>query len=148
MANGNGTNVTASPVEDTPGSALFGNGGSDESPFLDYELEDGNFEWDNNGDQLFGDLPEYPENGEHHDKRKASTDDDDEEEGSSKRREGDDRSTKKLGRKPLTAEPTSVTILRSDTTFTPLTLVIEAQGTESSCTKSVPRAEGASLKRP
>lgn len=104
----NGSNIFASPVQDTPGSGQLGS--FDESPFLDYELEDGNYDWDNSGDQLFGDLPgtESYGDGENHDKRKASVDDEDEEEGTSKRREGDDKTAKKPGRKPLTGEPTSV----------------------------------------
>lgn len=103
----NGPNMFTSPLQETPGSGQLGS--FDESPFLDYELDDGNFDWDNSTDQLFGDLPgtESYVDGEHHDKRKASMDDEDEEEGTSKRREGDDKSAKKPGRKPLTGEPTT-----------------------------------------
>ena len=103
----NGTNMYTSPTQQTPGSGQLSN--FDESPsFLDYDLEDGNFDWDNSGDQLFGDLPgtEFNDKGEHHDKRKAH--EGDEEEGSSKRREGEDKGAKKPGRKPLTGEPTTV----------------------------------------
>ena len=102
-----GASVYTSPVQEVPGSATLGS--FDESPFLDYELEDGNFDWENSGDQLFGDLPggENIDDGEHHDKRKASIDEDDEE-GSSKRREGGEKNAKKPGRKPLTGEPTTV----------------------------------------
>lgn len=106
-------NMYTSPIQQTPGSGQLDS--FDESPFLEYEnLDDGTFDWENSGDQLFGDLPgnEYNEEGEHHDKRKASVDEEDEEEGSSKRREGDDKSAKKTGqkpgRKPLTGEPTTV----------------------------------------
>lgn len=103
-----GSNMFTSPVQEVPGSGQLG--GFDESPFLDYELDDGNYDWENSGDQLFGDLPgtETYGDGDHHDKRKASTDDDDDEEGTSKRREGDDKTAKKPGRKPLTGEPTTV----------------------------------------
>lgn len=104
----NGANINTSPVQQTPGSGNLSN--FDESPsFLDYDLDDGNFDWDNNGDQLFGDLPgtDFNDDHEHHDKRKASTHDG-EEEGSSKRREGDEKGAKKPGRKPLTGEPTTV----------------------------------------
>lgn len=103
----NGPNMFTSPVQETPGSGQLGS--FDESPFLDYELDDGNFDWDNSGDLLFGDLPgaESYGDGEHHDKRKASMDDEDEEEGMSKRREGDDKTAKKPGRKPMTGEPTT-----------------------------------------
>ena len=104
----NGANINPSPVQQTPGSGNLSN--FDESPsFLDYDLEDGNFDWENTGDQLFGDLPgtDFNDDHEHHDKRKASTDDG-EEEGSSKRREADEKGAKKPGRKPLTGEPTTV----------------------------------------
>ena len=104
----NGANTNTSPVQQTPGSGNLSN--FDESPsFLDYDLEDGNFDWDNTGDQLFGDLPgtDFNDDHEQHDKRKASTDEG-EEEGSSKRREADEKGAKKPGRKPLTGEPTTV----------------------------------------
>ena len=104
----NGSNMFTSPVQETPGSGQLSN--FDESPFLDFDLDDGNFDWDNSGDQLFGDLPgaESYGDGDHHDKRKASTEDEDEEEGTSKRREADDKTAKKPGRKPMTGEPTTV----------------------------------------
>ena len=104
----NGSNMFTSPVQETPGSGQLSN--FDESPFLDFDLDDGNFDWDNSGDQLFGDLPgtESYVDGEHHDKRKASIEDEDEEEGTSKRREADDKTAKKPGRKPMTGEPTTV----------------------------------------
>lgn len=109
----NSTNMYTSPIQQAPGSGQLDS--FDESPFLDYEnLEDGNFDWENSGDQLFGDIPgtEYNDEGEHHDKRKASVDEEDEVENSSKRREGDDKTPKKTGqkpgRKPLTGEPTTV----------------------------------------
>lgn len=104
-----GTNMFTSPIQQALGSSQLS--GYGESPFLDYNLDDGDFDWDNNtGDQLFDDLPgeEYHEEGEHHDKRKATTEEEDGEEGSSKRREGDDKGAKKPGRKPLTGEPTTV----------------------------------------
>ena len=104
----NGSDMFTSPVQETPGSGQLSN--FDESPFLDFDLDDGNFDWDNSGDQLFGDLPgtESYVDGEQHDKRKASIEDEDEEEGTSKRREADDKTAKKPGRKPMTGEPTTV----------------------------------------
>ena len=105
----NGVNTNTSPIQQTPVSGNLSN--FDESPsFLDYDLEDGNFDWDNSGDQLFGDLPgtEFNDDHEHHDKRKASPHEDEDEEGSSKRREGDEKGANKPGRKPLTGEPTTV----------------------------------------
>lgn len=124
--------------------------GFDESPFLDYEnLDDGNFDWDNSGDQLFGDLPgnEYNEEGELHDKRKASADEEDEEEGSSKRREGDDKSAKKSGqkpgRKPLTGEPTTVCPKGPSHLVLPILTIssTETQGAKQSCSESISRTQ-------
>lgn len=103
----NDTDVYRSPDEEEPHSGLD----FVTSPLVDFDLEDGNFDWDNSGD-LFGDLPNLAtdDGTEHHDKRKKSTDDDDEEEeeGSGKRREGDERAARKPGRKPITGEPTTV----------------------------------------
>ena len=104
----NNSSIYTSPDQDGPASGLD----ADTSPLLDFDLEDGNYDWDNNGD-LFGDLPGLPsgDNSEHHDKRKKSTDDnDDEEEGSGKRRESDEKTGRKPGRKPLTGEPTTVSL--------------------------------------
>lgn len=138
----NGPNMFTSPLQETPGSGQLGS--FDESPFLDYELDDGNFDWDNSTDQLFGDLPgtESHVDGEHHDKRKASMDDEDDEEGTSKRREGDDKSAKKPGRKPLTGEPTTVCSFRLCAPTPLLTFCLaETQGAKQSCPKSFPRAQ-------
>lgn len=135
----NGPNMFTSPVQETPGSGQLGS--FDESPFLDYELDDGNFDWDNSGDLLFGDLPGTDSygNGEHHDKRKASVDDDDEEEGTSKRREGDDKTAKKPGRKPMIGEPTTVWSSELSRLSPLLTCcLIEAQSAKQSCPKSFP----------
>ena len=130
-----------SPNQKTPGSGQLST--FDESPFLNYEtLEDGNFDWDNSGDQLFGDLPdteynefnEFNDENEHHDKRKASSDQENEEEGSSKRRESDDKAEKKPaqkpGRKPLTGEPTTVCTLGEENFNSMLTMPSEAQGSK------------------
>lgn len=103
--------IYASPIQQTPGSVGLGGGGLDDSPFIDYDLEDGSFDWDNSGEQLIGNIPGTSSNsdeGDLHDKRKSPDDDKDDEEGGGKRREGDDRTSKKPGRKPLTSEPTSV----------------------------------------
>jgi len=99
-----------SPVQPTPGYTEFGSVGLDDSPFLDFDLEDESFDWDNSDDQLIGNIPGTSLNNDElelHDKRK-NPDDDNDEEGGGKRREGDDRSSKKPGRKPLTSEPTTV----------------------------------------
>lgn len=104
--------IFESPIEQGPGSGALGSIGFDDSPFLDYDLDDGNFEWDNSGDQLIGNLPGMSgneEDGELHEKRKGHGEDrDDEDGGGGKRREGEERTAKKPGRKPLTSEPTSV----------------------------------------
>lgn len=135
----NGPNMFTSPVQETPGSGQLGS--FDESPFLDYELDDGNFDWDNSGDQLFGDLPGTDSygDGEHHDKRKASTEEEDDEEGTSKRREGDDKSAKKPGRKPMIGEPTTVESFRLRGSARVLMhCLLETQGAKQSRTKSFP----------
>lgn len=80
---------------------------SDESPFLDFDPDadfDDSFTFDESS-RMIGDIP-----GDLHDKRKSivGDDDDDEEEGGGKRREGEDKTAKKPGRKPLTSEPTTV----------------------------------------
>ncbi|KAL9116353.1 MAG: hypothetical protein Q9187_007124, partial [Circinaria calcarea] len=103
--------VYASPIQQTPGSASLGSLGFDQSPFLDYDLDDGNFDWDTN-EQMIGSLPgtslnDDDEDNDLHEKRKNPDDDQEDMEGGGKRRESDDKSSKKPGRKPLTSEPTS-----------------------------------------
>ena len=105
-------NMYRSPDQGTPTSTRLDGMESDTSPLLDFELEDGSFDWDNTG--MIGDLP-TASNGddtEHHDKRKKSVDEDDGDEGTGKRREGDEKgSARKPGRKPLTGEPTTVSYI-------------------------------------
>jgi len=63
---------------------------------------------------MIGKLPGSSSDGdtETHDKRQhPDDDDDDEEDGGGKRREGD-KGSKKPGRKPLTNEPTSVSLIK------------------------------------
>ncbi|KIV83592.1 hypothetical protein, variant [Exophiala sideris] len=78
---------------------------SDESPFLDFDPQvdfgDESFDFDENA-RMIGDIP-----GMLHDKRKSVDGKDDDDEGGGKRREGEDKTAKKPGRKPLTSEPTS-----------------------------------------
>ena len=103
-----GNAVFSSPQQDPPGSALLTDLALDQSPFLDYSLDDGNLDWDVSGDMI-GSLPgASAEDDESGDKRKSPEDADEEESGGGKRRESDDRIGKKPGRKPLTSEPTSV----------------------------------------
>jgi AP-1-like transcription factor len=100
---------------------------NDDSPYLDFdpdgEFDDSNFDFDPNG-RMIGDLPDDDDDDDDddnhlHDKRKSVGDRDDDEEGGGKRREGEDKTAKKPGRKPLTSEPTSVRI----TCRVPLTLL-------------------------
>lgn len=107
-----------SPLRESPGSGALG--GFDDSPFIDYDYEfdvDGNFDYGdlNSGaqGQMIGTLPGTTSSSEGdaetgHEKRSHPDDDEDEDEGGGKRREGDDKTSKKPGRKPLTSEPTSV----------------------------------------
>ncbi len=104
---------TESPLQ-APGS-----GGFEESPFIDYDYEfeaDGSFDYgdfsnDSHG-QMIGNLPGTSSSdggdNDNHDKRSHPDDEGEEEEGGGKRREGDEKTSKKPGRKPLTSEPTSV----------------------------------------
>ncbi|KAL8728100.1 MAG: hypothetical protein Q9166_005625 [cf. Caloplaca sp. 2 TL-2023] len=98
-----------SPIQDVSNPGIDGFG-IDDSPFIDgQDFEDGNFDWDNTGDQLFGDLPGGPDHddGDIHDKRKNGHEDDNED-GKNKRHEGNEKNNKKPGRKPLnSSEPTT-----------------------------------------
>ncbi|KAL5350817.1 DNA-binding transcription factor yap1 [Pseudogymnoascus australis] len=109
--------ITTSPLQAAPGSGSLAN--LDESPFIDYdydfdnEASYGEFDFGNLPQgQMIGNLPGSSSDGdaaahETHDKRSLSDDEDNEDEPDGKRREGDDKTSKKPGRKPLTSEPTS-----------------------------------------
>jgi len=95
----------------------------DDSPYIDFPLDeegDDSFDFDPR-DRMFGDLgadeagdDAVGDSADHlHDKRKSMDDQDEDDEGGGKRREGDDKSSKKPGRKPLTSEPTSVSVLET-----------------------------------
>lgn len=106
-----------SPQQQAPGSGTLN--GFEESPFIDYDYDfdpEGSFDYsfDNNSQgQMIGKLPGTSSDGDdHHDKRSHPDDDDDEEDGGGKRREGEEKGSKKPGRKPLTSEPTSVSFIR------------------------------------
>jgi AP-1-like factor len=112
MSSANG--LSESPLQ-APGSGTLN--GFEESPFIDYDYDfdgDGSFDFDFRNDsqgQMIGNLPGTSSDGDAadtHDKRSHPDDDGEEEEGGGKRREGEDKSSKKPGRKPLTSEPTSV----------------------------------------
>lgn len=98
-----------SPLQESPGLGGVSSDGFYESPLLDFELDDGSYDWENSAEKLFGNLPgaSNDEEGDLHDKRKSPEEEEDEESGH-KRREGEDKSAKKPGRKPLTGEPTTV----------------------------------------
>jgi AP-1-like factor len=104
---------TESPLQ-APGSGTLNS--FDDSPFIDYDYEfdaEGGFDYDFSTDtqgQMIGKLPGSSSDGDAdtHDKRSHPDDDGDEEEGGGKRREGDEKTSRKPGRKPLTSEPTSV----------------------------------------
>jgi len=105
--------MTDSPLQQAPGSGTLN--GFEPSPFLDYDYDfgaEGEFDYSfaNDSSQMIGALPGTSSDGENdlHDKRSHPDDDDDNDEGGGKRREGDEKQSKKPGRKPLTSEPTSV----------------------------------------
>ncbi len=108
--------LTESPLQ-APGSGTLN--GFDESPFIDYDYEfeaDGSFDYDfsnSSQGQMIGKLPGTSSDGDadSRDKRSHPEDNDEDEVGGGKRREGDEKTSKKPGRKPLTSEPTSVSSL-------------------------------------
>lgn len=101
-----------SPLQ-APGSGTLN--GFEESPFVDYDYDfdaENGFDYDFSNDsqgQMIGKLPGSSSDGDAdtHDKRSHPDDEDNEDDGGGKRREGEDRSSKKPGRKLLTSEPTS-----------------------------------------
>lgn len=127
-------NNTTSPLQ-APGSGSLAN--LDESPFIDYdydfdnEASYGDFDFSNLPQgQMIGNLPGTSSDGdaaaqnETHDKRGLSEDEENEDEPDGKRREGDDKTSKKPGRKPLTSEPTSVSFSCSAVDGLNLTILI------------------------
>ena len=96
-----------------------------DSPPQDFEFNEEaeyDFDLDEEADDADEDNVSPDSNGHLHDKRKSMDGKGDDDEGGGKRREGDDKTSKKPGRKPLTSEPTSVGYLDSDRGH-PLTLV-------------------------
>lgn len=119
MPSGNAGAKTADTPAGASAPSMPGSGRldlSDESPFLDYPLDgegDESYNYDEDG-QMFGDLPDddgtdnLADAYEHlHDKRKSIDGGDEDDTGGGKRREGEDKTAKKPGRKPLTSEPTT-----------------------------------------
>ncbi|KAJ9614413.1 DNA-binding transcription factor yap1 [Cladophialophora chaetospira] len=96
------------PTMSAPGSGNLDF--SDESPFLDFDPDadfgDDSYDFDEDS-RMIGDIPDDPDSQDLHDKRKSLDGKDDDDEGGGKRREGEDKTAKKPGRKPLTSEPTS-----------------------------------------
>ncbi len=86
----------------------------DGGSFVDFLDPDGNFEFDvgDGAVHMMGTLPDESVLAETdldlHDKRKNPNDGRDDEDAEHKRREGDEKTAKKPGRKPLTSEPTTV----------------------------------------
>lgn len=124
--------LSLSPTSLSKSPAQSNANGVQESPFLDYDYSFGpdssGFDFDlglDNSTTMIGDLPgngqsndkssasdkgSSPET-ETHDKRSHPEEDDDEkEEGSAKRHESEGKVPKKPGRKPLTNEPSSVSL--------------------------------------
>lgn len=95
-----------SPMLESPSSAML-ESEEFESPLIDYDFDDGTYDWDNSAGLMIGNLPEAANEEENdlHEKRKSIEDDD---ESTHKRREGEDKTAKKPGRKPMTGEPTTV----------------------------------------
>jgi AP-1-like transcription factor len=100
---------TSAQTTDTPGRFPL----IDDSPYLGFDPNadgDDQLEFDSNG-QLIDDFAGDASQGDSadlHEKRKSFGDKEDDEEGGGKRRESEGALGKKPGRKPLTAEPTSV----------------------------------------
>lgn len=94
-----------SPMLESPSSAMLGSE-EFESPLIDYDFDDGNYDWENSAGLMIGSLPgaANEEENDLHEKRKSIEDD----ENTHKRREGEEKTAKKAGRKPMTGEPTTV----------------------------------------
>lgn len=114
------------PMTYTPGTIGMSMGSFDtldatlnDSPFMHFlDNNDANLDFDVDADgQMIDDLPDdsFDQDGDLHDKRKSpddDNDDDDDEDEDPKRHEPDGKVAKKPGRKPLTTEPTSVSLIR------------------------------------
>lgn len=102
----NTIDLYGSPMLESPSSAMLGSE-EFESPLIDYDFDDGTYDWDNSAGLMIGSLPgaANEEENDLHEKRKSIEDED---ENTHKRREGEDKPAKKPGRKPMTGEPTTV----------------------------------------
>lgn len=101
----NTIDLYGSPMLESPSSAMLGSE-EFESPLIDYDPDDGSYDWDNSAGLMIGSLPgaANEEENDLHEKRKSIEDG----ENTHKRREGEDKTAKKPGRKPMTGEPTTV----------------------------------------
>lgn len=123
----NPVSLSPSSFKNSPSNGAGAGTGYQESPFLDnyeYEFGDSSFDFSfANNDQgaMIGDMPSTSDKSDSpeddlHDKR-SHPDDDDDDETDPKRRESSDKIPKKPGRKPLTSEPTSVSLPLTRTPF-------------------------------
>lgn len=160
-ANMSPTSFTNSPVLNNGPNGL-----QQESPFLDYDYDFSNgdtsydFSYaDSSQAKMVGDLPDsnssdsakaVSENNDN-EKRAHPDDENDEEEGAAKRQETGEKAPKKPGRKPLTTEPTSVSLIPYPLAPPPPTwdnavLTVptceETESTEQGRSARIPRAEG------
>jgi AP-1-like factor len=143
----NGLTMSPSTFDGSPAVPNHGLPMTD-SPLLDFDYDFNNadssfdFSFDNgDGSRMIGDLPGAPstarsESASDQDSPdKRSHPDDDDEENGAKRRESEDKVSKKPGRKPLTTEPTSVSLdIQSGISCCLLTRnVAEAEGPKQGC---------------
>lgn len=132
----------ASPQQATPLSTLEAFD-IDDSPFLDVLDADGSFDFDTpeDGAKMIGSLPGEAD-GNMHEKRKSIGGDDEDVEGAAKRREGEDKTAKKPGRKPLTSEPTTVSLNQSPCSEQQAESTQETQGSKPCRAACLQRAQG------
>lgn len=118
---GNTMALSAANLDGSPAQTNHGLTNFLDSPLLDYEYDfnnaDSSFDFsfnDTHNDSVVTDKPEAPSttksdsvSGQDSPDKRSHPDDDDDEESGAKRREGEDKVSKKPGRKPLTTEPTS-----------------------------------------
>ena len=105
-ANLNRTDLYKSPMQESPSSAMLGSE-EIESPLLDYDFDDGIYDWDNSAGLMIDRHPGAANEEEHdlHEKRKSIEDDD---ENTHKRRAGEDKTARTPSGKPMTGEWTTV----------------------------------------
>jgi AP-1-like transcription factor len=90
------------------------------SPFVDFLDGENNFDFADpeGGELMMGSIEgepspeeEHSPDADGHDKRKSPEDDDEHDNGEAKRQHPEDKTAKKPGRKPLTSEPTTVSLI-------------------------------------